>query len=141
MAEQDNTGHQPIDARYVRFLENARWGGLTNCPYCKSRRVTAIEKGLRHHCNNCNTSFSVTVGTIFHRTRLDLEKWFRAIDLFISSNGRISGRQLAKEIKVSKDTGCKILHKVTIAFHDTQQRKLLLAIAETGQSLSRGHES
>jgi len=131
---------QPIGDQYIRFLENARWGGRANCPYCKSRRVTTIERGMRHHCNECNTSFSVTVGTIFQRTRLDLGKWFQAIELFVSSNGRISGRQLASQISVSKDTACRILNKVTIAFHDSQQRKLLLSIAEAAQSLSEGDE-
>jgi transposase-like protein len=32
------------------------------------------EKQQRYHCNNCNTSYSVTVGTIFHDTKLDLQK-------------------------------------------------------------------
>jgi transposase-like protein len=63
-----------------------------------------MRKELRHHCNTCNTTFSVTVGTIFHKTKMDLQKWFFAISLILNAKKDISARQLARDIDVNKDT-------------------------------------
>jgi hypothetical protein len=58
----------------------------------------------RHHCNSCNTTFSVTVDTIFHHTHLDLQKWFLAISLVLNAKKGISARQLARDIEVNRNT-------------------------------------
>lgn len=69
----------PTQDDCIKHLELVRWPEGATCPYCKSTSVTPAEKEKRHHCNNCNTSFSVTVGTIFHHTHLPLQKWFLAV--------------------------------------------------------------
>lgn len=67
---------------------------------------------LRYHCNSCNISFSVTVGTIFHKTKLDLQKWFLAISIVLNARKGISARQLARDIGVTKDTAWFMLMRV-----------------------------
>lgn len=94
----------PTHNSCITHLENVRWKGTPICPYCKSKRVTTVPKEHRYHCNNCNTSFSVTVGTIFHKTKLDLQKWFMAISLVLNAKKGISARQLARDLEVNKDT-------------------------------------
>jgi transposase-like protein len=86
----------------LTYLEKIRWGGTPKCPYCKSTNSTAIEKEGRYHCNTCFNSYSVTVGTLFHKTYVDLPKWFLAISILFNSQESISGRQLAKKIGVNK---------------------------------------
>jgi hypothetical protein len=54
--------------------------------------------------------------------------WFKAISLVLSSAGKISARQLAKQLCVNKNTACRISHQIQVAMHDSQQRHLLLAI-------------
>ena len=54
----------------IRHLESIRWKGKPTCPYCKSKNCTPMPKEHRYHCNSCNTSYSVTVGTIFHKTKI-----------------------------------------------------------------------
>ena len=66
-------------------LEHVRWNGTPVCPYCNSTNATPMKKEHRHHCNNCNTSFSVTVRTIFHKTKLDLQKWFLGISIILNA--------------------------------------------------------
>lgn len=111
----------------IELLERIRWGGEPQCPYCGSRRASPIEKGLRHHCNDCFTSYSVTVGTLFHQTHVDLQKWFRTILLVQASSGSISVRKLAQEIGVSKNTATKMLKRLREA--TLQDHRLLEAIA------------
>ncbi|WP_363320985.1 IS1595 family transposase [Desulfobacula sp.] len=80
----------------IKHIERFRWGDTPICSYCKSPKTTPVPKEKRHHCNNCNTSFSVTVGTIFHHTRLPLQKWFLAIAIILDVRKGLSARQLAR---------------------------------------------
>jgi len=72
----------------VAYLEDVRWNGEPRCPYCNLTNSTPMSNEARHHCNNCKTSFSVTVDTIFHHTHLPLQKWFlepvREVNEFLS---------------------------------------------------------
>jgi transposase-like protein len=96
----------------LTYLEQVRWSGVPTCPYCGSTNATTYKKERRYHCNNCFTSFSVTVGTFFHKTHIDLQKWFLAIRLVIQSPEQISVRQLAREIGVSKNTAMYMLRRI-----------------------------
>lgn len=96
----------------IIFLEQLRWENKPMCPYCSSSQYTALKKTNRYHCNTCNTSYSVLVDSIFHKTRLDLQKWFFAINLFLNSNKKISSRELAKNINVTKDTSWRIINQI-----------------------------
>ncbi|HEY9802097.1 MAG TPA: IS1595 family transposase [Leptolyngbyaceae cyanobacterium] len=96
----------------LTLLEQIRWGGKPKCPYCESTKATAYKNERRYHCNECFTSYSVTVGTLFHKTHVDLHKWFVAIRLVLDSPGGVSVRQLAKEIGVNKNTACYMLERI-----------------------------
>ena len=88
----------------IKYLELLRWQGKPVCPYCNSVRCSPMKKEQRHHCNSCNRSFSVLVGSIFEASNLALPKWFVAISLVMDAKKGISSRQLARHIKVTKDT-------------------------------------
>lgn len=94
------------------YLESIRWNGTPTCPYCGSIRATAYKNERRYRCNECFTSYSVTVGTLFHKTHVDLQKWFRAILLLRKLNPSISARKLAKEIQVNRATASLIITRV-----------------------------
>jgi transposase-like protein len=102
----------PTQKDCLDHLENARWHNEPVCPYCYSKSVTPMQKENRYHCNNCNTSFSVTVGTIFHNTKLPLQKWFLAISIILNAKKGISARQLGRDIHVTKDTAWRIAMQI-----------------------------
>ena len=108
----------PTSRDCIIHLEHVRWNGTPRCPYCKGSRATKIKDGLRYHCNVCNTSFSVTVGTIFHKTKVDLQRWFLAIFLVLNVRKRISARQLARDVEVNKNTGWFMLTRIRRAMHE-----------------------
>lgn len=93
-------------------LENIRWNGIPTCPYCGSTKASTYKNEHRYRCNSCFTSYSVTVGTLFHKTHVDLRKWFQAILLLCKSNPNISARKLAKEIQVTRATASLIIKRV-----------------------------
>lgn len=88
----------------LKLLESIRWQNKPVCPYCKVSRFSLTRSKYRYHCNSCNTSFSVMVGTIFHRTHVDLQKWFLLICFMLNAKEGVSARQLVKDIKVNKNT-------------------------------------
>ncbi len=109
-------------------LEKLRWKGKPECPYCGSSNFTGLKNESRYHCNLCNTKYSVTVKTLFHKTRVDLQKWFLAIYLLIYARTNVSSRQLAKLITVDKNTAWLIIRRIDRAMANQKDRDLLLKI-------------
>ncbi len=120
----------PTESDCIAHLESVRWKGKAVCPYCKSPKTTAMPKENRHHCNNCNTTFSVTVGTIFHQTHLPLQKWFLAVSLVLNAKKGISARQLARDLEVNKNTGWRMGMQIRKAMAQSEERTLLTGIVE-----------
>src|ERR1700682_1690446 len=116
------------------FLESMRWPDGVACLACESKKVTKYVKqagermrlnaktGKRevkpvparilYSCIECGHHFSVTTGTIFHDTRLDLEKWFMAVALMVNAKKGISALQLKRDIKVAYKTAWYLNHRI-----------------------------
>ncbi len=96
----------------LAYLEKLRWNGTPTCTYCGSTRATRIKGEHRYHCNACFTSYSVMVRTMFHRTRIGLDKWFLAIYLISKSQEKISIRKLASTIQVNKNSASVVRARI-----------------------------
>jgi len=96
----------------INHIEKLRWGDSPICPYCNSKHNTELKEDNRYHCNTCNTSYSVTVGTMFHKTKIDLQKWFYAIHLITNTEQKITSREIAKKINTTKDTAWRIINEI-----------------------------
>jgi transposase-like protein len=112
----------PDNASSMKFLENLRWGKRPACPHCGSDRITSFKKEHRHHCNACNISFSATVNTVFHNTRIPLDKWFKALTLIFDNKQKVSARKLATEIDVNKNTAWQMLSKLNEAIEHSGKK-------------------
>jgi|SRR6185369_9549189 len=117
----------PTRQHCLKALENILWDKNPTCPYCGEKKSTPLKKEDRHHCNYCNMSFSVTTGTIFNKTKCDLQKWFYIIDRVLSNN-LDSIRNLSNEIETTKDTVWLMLKKIESA--RIENHNLLLKINE-----------
>lgn len=126
----------PTETDCITHIESVRWGGKPKCPYCQSERITPMPREQRHHCNNCKTSFSVTVGTIFHHTHLPLQKWFLALCLILNAKKGISSRQLARDLEVNKDTAWSMQMRIRNAMGE--QGALLSGIVEMDETYIGG---
>jgi transposase-like protein len=124
------------DSHCLAFLESTRWSGQPICPYCGSERTSTMPRECRHRCNNCNTAFSVTVGTVFHGTHLPLRTWFAAISLILDARERLSVRQLARQLGTNKNTAWQLNRRIGVALLEPSQRDLLLEIAEMNETHS-----
>jgi transposase-like protein len=72
-----------------------------------------MKRERRYHCNVCNAAYSVTVGTVFHGTKLPLQKWFLGIyEIVMSTEGSVTVRNLASTIHANKDTAGRVLRSI-----------------------------
>src|ERR1700687_4769255 len=80
-------------------LEAIRWPNGPTCPHCGSVERIAAVQGKKHrpglyYCNGCKGTFTVTVGSVFERSKVPLTKWWLASHLMGSSKQGISRHQL-----------------------------------------------
>jgi len=121
----------PTEASCFTLLEKIRWNGVPQCPYCRAKHNTALHKEYRYHCNKCNTTFSVTVQTVFHHTHLPLQKWFLAISLLLNARKSVTTRQLAQDLEVNKNTAWYVGERISKAMLDIDQRDLIQGLGVT----------
>lgn len=126
----------PTQEACIEHLEQMRWHGKPVCPYCKSTNNYKATDRLRHHCNSCRKSFSVTIGTIFEDTRLPMQKWFMAIALVLNAKKGISSCQLGRDIEVRQATAWSMLHRIRKAMK--QDGELLRGIIEMDETYIGG---
>lgn len=94
------------------YLEQQRWNGNVECPFCACTKVYRTNRGFKCADRYCAKKFSVTVGTIFENSKVDLRTWFAAIYLCTSSKKGISSLQLHRQLGVTQKTAWFILHRV-----------------------------
>jgi transposase-like protein len=128
----------PAESDCIAHLEKVRWNGTPICPYCGSDRTTPAPSEQRHHCNNCKTSFSVTVGTIFHHTHLPLQKWLLAVSIVLNAKKGLSARQLARDLEVHRNTGWRMGMQIRKAMAEREQRELLSGVVEMDETYIGG---
>ena len=126
----------PTQESCISHLEKARWGGTVSCHYCGSFNTAKSQH--RHRCYDCKTSFSVTVGTIFHRTHMPLQKWFLAIMLILNAKKGLSALQLSRDLEVNKNTAWRTSMQIRKAMTQADHRSLLTGIVEMDETYVGG---
>lgn len=127
----------PTQDDCIKHLEKVRWLNGPTCPYCFSDKQIVKQKGEnRYHCNNCRTGFSVTVNTIFHDTKVPLQKWFLAITLILNAKKGISAKQLQRDLKVTYKTAWYMAMRIRRAMLD--QKDMLMGIVEMDETYVGG---
>ena len=127
----------PDQESCIRCLEEKRWGDTPECPYCYSQSVARKKENDlvgRWNCHDCKSSFNVLSKTIFHQTRIPLQKWFAAIALLLNAKKSISSHQLARDLGLNKATAWRLAHQVRMVMEDQEQGILLSGIVEADET-------
>jgi transposase-like protein len=108
-------------------LEAVRWPDGLVCPHCGNHdqdRIAKVE-GLKqshrpglYYCNECKGQFTVTVGTVFERSKVPLTKWWLAVHLLGSSKKGMSAHQLHRMLGVTYKTAWFMAHRIREAMKD-----------------------
>ncbi len=115
-----------IDADKARdWLENELWADGRPCPHCgvvdRSTRIggTTARAGL-YMCNACRKQFTVTVGTLYERSKIPLNKWLAATHLMMASKKGISALQIGRMLGLSKKTAWFLCHRIRESLRDAE---------------------
>ena len=93
-------------------IEKMRWPEGFKCPKCEHPKASRIETRRLLQCSKCHHQVSLTAGTIFHKTRTPLQKWFWAIYLASQDKGGVSIMRLSKQLDLGYKTAWAMLHKI-----------------------------
>ena len=91
------------------YLEALRWPNGAICPHCGSVDKHYRLEGKSHRagllkCIDCREQFTVTVGTVFERSKIALNIWLQAVYLLCSSKKGMSAKQLERMLGVTYKT-------------------------------------
>lgn len=108
-----------------KHLEAQRWPHGPICPHCGNTdqtRITAMQ-GKAHrpglyNCMECREQFTVTVGTVFERSKIALNKWLLATFLLASSKKGMSAHQLHRMLGVTYKTAWFMAHRIREAMKE-----------------------
>jgi len=112
-------------------LERTRWPHGPVCPHCGVvNEATAIKgKSARpglYQCNvgGCREQFTITVGTVFERSKVPLNKWLLATYLMASSKKGISAHQIGRTLGVTYKTAWFMCHRIREAMAENNPAPL-----------------
>jgi transposase-like protein len=112
------------DAEKAReHLERINWPEGPFCPHCGEAENVKRLEGKSHRaglvqCNSCKGNFTVTVGTVFERSKVPLNKWMLATYLLASSKKGMSAHQLHRMLGVTYKTAWFMMHRIREAMKD-----------------------
>jgi transposase-like protein len=98
-------------------LESINWPDGPFCPHCGETENVHRLQGKSHRagliqCNSCLKNFTVTVGTVFERSKIPLNKWMLATYLMASSKKGMSAHQIHRMLGVTYKTAWFMMHRV-----------------------------
>jgi transposase-like protein len=103
-------------------LERLNWPNGPVCPHCGECENVHRLQGKSHRaglvqCNSCLKNFTVTVGTLFERSKIPLHKWLLATLLLSSSKKGMSAHQLHRMLGVTYKTAWFMCHRIRAAMN------------------------
>lgn len=112
------------DAAARAYLEALRWPNGPICPHCGVEGEAKLMQGKSHRpglyqCNACREPFTVTVGTVYERSKIALHKWLLATYMLATSRKGMSSVQLSRMIGVTYKTAWFMTHRIREAMRDT----------------------
>jgi hypothetical protein len=120
--------HYRTEKHCLRAIEKARWPNGFVCRKCghgNGYKLRARQRVIE--CAVCKHQSSVTAGTIFHRTKISLLKWFWMIFLVAQDKGGVSALRLSKQLNINFKTAWHILHKIRKAMSRRDGKTIRLA--------------
>src|ERR1051325_6201638 len=118
MASPLNQPHFKDADKAREYLESVRWPNGPICPHCASVSKDHYRlEGKAHRvgllkCKDCREQFSVTVGTVFERSKIALNVWLQAVYLLCSSKKGMSSHQLHRILGVTYKTAWFMTHRI-----------------------------
>ncbi len=123
------------EARCRAYFLKHRWPEGFICPKCHHTSGYFIKTRLSYQCKKCHYQASATAGTIFHKTKTPLRKWFWMIFLLSQNKQSYSILGLQRLLKINLyKTAWLMAHKIRKALADRDAKYKLGGLIEMDDS-------
>lgn len=111
------------------WLEARIWAHGRFCPHCGAVEQSTLMQGKSHRpglyqCNACREPFTVTVGTLYERSHIPLNKWLAATHLLMASKKGMSAMQVHRMLGVSYKSAWFMCHRIRESLRETKPTPL-----------------
>ena len=111
------------------WLETRLWPEGPICPKCGVIDQATLMKGKTtrpglYQCNACREPFTVTVGTLYERSKVPLNKWLAATHLMMASKKGMSALEIGRLLGLSKKTAWFVCHRIRESLRDVSDDTL-----------------
>lgn len=103
------------EAKCAAVLRRWKYPEGFRCPRCAGSKAWFIATRSLDECAACGHQVSLKAGTVMHRSKAPLTKWFLAMYLFVVSKQGISAMDLKRQLGVAYGTAWTWLHKLRSA--------------------------
>ena len=137
------------DEDCAKHLMMQRWGNDFICPKCGNKEFWYLTTRKLYECRNCHLQTSTTAGTIFHKTRVPLLKWYWLIYHMAMAKVGVSISEMQRILGIGQyRTAWLMAHKVRQAMAKRDEQYGLAGLVEmdesffgpTGKKRGRGSE-
>jgi len=126
IASHLNQPHFQDSDKAREYLESVRWANGVSCPHCRAVGQHYQLLGKAHRpglwkCKHCREQFTVTVGTVFERSKIKLNVWLQAVFLVCTSTKGMSSHQLHRTLGVTYKTAWFMTHRIREAMRQPRR--------------------
>ncbi|GEP49853.1 hypothetical protein FNO01nite_05250 [Flavobacterium noncentrifugens] len=101
----------PDEVACLAHLEQLRWDGFVTSPFDAISTVYHCSNN-RFRCKNTGKYFNAKTGTIFHNSKIELQKWFIAIWIVSRRTRGITSVELAEELQLTQKSAWFMLQRI-----------------------------
>jgi transposase-like protein len=100
------------------WLEARVWPNGPVCPHCGATGTDVTKLAGKAHrpgvfqCSQCRQQFTVTVKTVFERSKIPLSKWLAALFLLTASKKGVSAHQVHRSLGISYKSAWFMMHRL-----------------------------
>ncbi len=122
------------------YLERIRWPSGAICPHCGVVDGATKLEGKAHRvgvykCRSCRKQFTVTVGTIFERSHIELRLWLMAFAIMCASKKGVAALQLQRQLGLgSYQSAWHMAHRVRHAMSQEPLKGMLAGRVEVDET-------
>ena len=101
----------PNEQTCIDHLEQLRWEHYVVSPFDATSKIYQCPNNI-YKCKNSGKYFNVKTGTIFHNSKIELQKWFVAIWLITEAQKNMTSVGLGKELNITQKTAWYIIKRI-----------------------------
>jgi transposase-like protein len=110
------------------------------CSKCSCSDGYKIEKRFLWQCKQCKHQMKILSGTVFENSKLEVEKWYWAAFLIISSKAGISAKELQSQIGVTYKTAWYVNRRLREVMRLANDKYKLSGIVTMDEAYFTGRE-